>query len=106
MRRIAPRIAVMFGGRIVELLPPGVPLEEARHPYTQALLAAAPRLDASRLDELEVTDMAAALPAGGCPFRDRCPHAFEPCPVEDPPLEPVTGGHLVACHYVHGEARP
>jgi oligopeptide transport system ATP-binding protein len=102
VRRIAPRIAVMFGGRIVELLPPGVPLEEARHPYTQALLAAAPRLEASRLEELEVTDMAAALPAFGCPFRDRCPHAFEPCPVEDPPLEPVAEGHLVACHYVRG----
>src|SRR5256885_7277598 len=38
VRRVAPRIAVMFGGRIVELLPPGVALEDARHPYTQALL--------------------------------------------------------------------
>jgi len=102
VRRIAPRIAVMFGGRIVELLPPGVPLEDARHPYTRALLAAAPRLDASRLEELEVTDMSAALPAGGCPFRDRCPHAFELCASEDPPLLPIAGGHLAACHYVNG----
>ena len=106
VRRIAPRIAVMFGGRIVELLPPGVPLEAARHPYTQALLAAAPRLETSRLDELEVTDMAAALSAAGCPFRDRCPHAFEPCPVEDPALLPVAVGHLVACHFVHGKEMP
>ena len=103
VRRVAPRIAVMFGGRIVELLPPGVPLEEARHPYTQALLAAAPRLDASRLEELEVADMSAALPAGGCPFRDRCPHAFDRCAVDDPPLLRVADGHLVACHYVAGE---
>jgi oligopeptide transport system ATP-binding protein len=102
VRRVAPRIAVMFGGRIVEYLPPGVALEDARHPYTQALLAAAPRLEASRLEALEVTDMAAALPAGGCPFRDRCPHAFEPCTIEDPPLEPVEDGHLAACHYVAG----
>jgi oligopeptide transport system ATP-binding protein len=104
VRRIAPRIAVMFGGRIVEAIPPGAALEDARHPYTQALLAAAPRLDANRLDTLEVADMAAALPAGGCPFRSRCPHAFEPCATDDPPLDPVAPGHLVACHYVaHGE---
>jgi oligopeptide/dipeptide ABC transporter ATP-binding protein len=101
VRRIAPRIAVMFGGRIVELLPPGIPLEEARHPYTQALLAAAPRLEVSRLEELEVSDLGAALPSEGCPFRDRCPHAFEPCSTIDPPLGPVSAkGHLAACHYV------
>ena len=40
VRSIAPKVAVMFGGRIVEVLPPGVPLERARHPYTEALLAA------------------------------------------------------------------
>jgi peptide/nickel transport system ATP-binding protein len=100
VRRIAPRIAVMFGGRIVELLPPGVSLEDARHPYTQALLAATPRLEASRLEELEVTDLAAALPNEGCPFRDRCPHAFEPCAGIDPPLEAIGKSHLAACHWV------
>jgi oligopeptide transport system ATP-binding protein len=99
VRRITPRIAVMFGGRIVELLPPGVALEDARHPYTQALLAAVPRLDATSLQDLEVTDMAAALPEGGCPFRERCPHAFEPCTPVDPPLLETAPSHLVACHY-------
>ena len=99
VRRIAPRIAVMFGGRIVEMLPPGVPLEQARHPYTQALLAAAPRLDTARLETLEVTDMTSSLPPTGCPFRERCPHAFQPCDVNDPSLEPLALGHLVACHY-------
>ena len=100
VRRIAPRIAVMFGGRVVELLPPGIALEDASHPYTQALLAAAPRLEATRLEEVEVTDMSAALPANGCPFRDRCPHAFDPCATDDPPLLPLAGEHLAACHYV------
>ena len=99
VRRIAPRIAVMFGGRIVEVLPPGVALEDAAHPYTQALLAAAPRLEASRLEALEVTDLAAALPADGCPFRDRCPYAFEPCATDDPALVPIGAGHLAACHH-------
>jgi oligopeptide transport system ATP-binding protein len=105
VRRIAPRIAVMFGGRIVELLPPGTALEDARHPYTRALIAAAPRLDVSQLDALEVSDLAAALPEEGCPFRDRCPHAFVPCSTEDPPLEQVAGGHLAACHWVAGGGR-
>src|SRR5262249_60313307 len=49
VRYIAPRIAVMFGGRIVEVLPPGVPLERARHPYTEALLAARSRPEPGRL---------------------------------------------------------
>jgi oligopeptide transport system ATP-binding protein len=103
VRRIAPRIAVMFGGRVVELLSPGVPLEDARHPYTQALIAAAPRLEVSRLEELEVSDLAAALPSEGCPFRDRCPQAFEPCESEDPPLRTIDAHHLAACHYVSGD---
>jgi oligopeptide/dipeptide ABC transporter ATP-binding protein len=102
VRRIAPRIAVMFGGRVVEYLPPGVGLEEAKHPYTQALLAAAPRLEVARLEALEVSDLAAALPVAGCPFRDRCPRAFDLCSTVDPPLEPVDDEHLVACHFVAG----
>ena len=44
VRRLAARIVVMFGGRIVELIPPGVDLDSAQHPYTRALLAAAPSL--------------------------------------------------------------
>jgi oligopeptide/dipeptide ABC transporter ATP-binding protein len=92
----------MFAARIVELLPPGVPLEAAQHPYTQALLGAAPRLDTSRLEELDVADTSAALPAGGCPFRDRCPHAFDPCAVDDPLLSPTADGHVVACYHVAG----
>jgi oligopeptide/dipeptide ABC transporter ATP-binding protein len=102
VRHVAPRIAVMFGGRIVELLPPGVPLDAARHPYTQALLAAVPRLDDTSLERLEVQDLSAALPLEGCPFRDRCPRAFEPCTTQDPPLLPTSGAHLAACHAVNG----
>jgi oligopeptide transport system ATP-binding protein len=101
VRHVAPLIAVMFGGRIVETIPAGVPLESAKHPYTQALLAAAPRF---RLGELRERDEAAAelagsLPPLGCPFRWRCPHAYEPCESVDPDLTPVAAGHLVACHY-------
>ena len=97
-----PEVAVMFGGRIVELLPPGVPLEGARHPYTQALLAARSRLEPgwlARTGQLNA-ELAAALPAAGCPFRARCPHAFVTCEEVDPPLRDLGAGHAVACHHV------
>jgi oligopeptide transport system ATP-binding protein len=102
VRFIAPKVAVMFGGRIVEVLPPGVPLEQARHPYTEALLAARSRLEPGWLGRTGPvdTELAAALPATGCPFRARCPHAFAPCEEIDPPLRELGAGHAVACHYV------
>jgi len=102
VRYIAPRIAVMFGGRIVEVLPPGVPLERARHPYTQALLAARSRLEPGWLARTGQPDgeLAAALPATGCPFRARCPHALAVCETVDPPLRDLVSGHAVACHHV------
>jgi oligopeptide/dipeptide ABC transporter ATP-binding protein len=102
VRHVAPRIAVMFGGRIVEVLPAGVPLEAAQHPYTVALLASLPRLDPSVavIPERASPDLASALPITGCPFRERCPRAFDPCYVEDPGLLPAAQGHLVACHEV------
>ena len=102
VRYIAPRIAVMFGGRIVEMLPPGIPLESARHPYTQALLASRSRLEPgwlARTGELDA-ELSASLPAVGCPFRGRCPHAFAPCRDVDPPARDIGRGHAVACHFV------
>jgi peptide/nickel transport system ATP-binding protein len=102
VRYIAPKVAVMFGGRIVEVLPPGVPLERARHPYTEALLAARSRLEPGWLAHAGQLngELAAALPATGCPFRARCPHAFATCEEVDPLLRDLGAGHAVACHHV------
>jgi oligopeptide/dipeptide ABC transporter ATP-binding protein len=102
VRYIAPKVAVMFGGRIVEVLPPGVPLERARHPYTEALLAARSRLEPGWLAHAGQLngELAAALPATGCPFRARCPHAFPTCEEVDPALRDLGSGHAVACHHV------
>jgi oligopeptide/dipeptide ABC transporter ATP-binding protein len=99
VRRVAPKIVVMFGGRIVEMLPPDVPLEGAEHPYTRALVAAVPRLDAMALPEVEVREGTTALAPEGCPFRDRCRLASEICTAQDPPLRPGTSGVVVACHH-------
>jgi oligopeptide/dipeptide ABC transporter ATP-binding protein len=100
VRRSAPTIAVIFGGRIVEVLPPTVSLEDARHPYTRALLEALPRLDARLPGVPSSGELGAALPADGCPFRDRCPYAFQTCAEIDPPLVAIAPGHAVACHHV------
>jgi oligopeptide transport system ATP-binding protein len=97
VRRIAPTIAVMFAGRIVEVLPPDVPLEDAAHPYTQTLLAALPSLHATGLRSATRAEVGGSAAVTGCPFRERCPIAFERC-VEDPALLPVAGRHLAACH--------
>ena len=102
VRHVAPRIAVMFGGRVVESVPAKVAFQDARHPYARALVAAVPRLDADRLEALEgpPAELAGVLPVAGCPYRERCPQAFEPCETVDPPLVSVDGTHEVACHYV------
>ena len=91
----------MFGGRIVEVLPPGTRLDDARHPYTQALLAARSRLEPGWLAGRATADaeLAAALPAVGCPFRARCPLASGICETADPPLRDLSAGHSVACHH-------
>ena len=103
VRHVAPQVAVMFGGRIVELLPAEVPLTQAAHPYTQALVSAIPTLDAGPLgtDETKPADLAGALPVQGCPYRERCPLRFEPCETIDPLLLSIEQRqHLVACHAV------
>jgi oligopeptide/dipeptide ABC transporter ATP-binding protein len=101
VRRIAQRVAVMFGGRVIELLPESVSLEGAQHPYTRALLEAAPRIDRritahERLD----ADLASVLPLTGCPYRERCPFAFAECSASEPPLLVIAGEHRSACHLV------
>ena len=97
----APRIAVMLGGQIVELLPSDRSLEDARHPYTRELLAAVPRLEpASPQARERVVELAGALPAEGCPFWARCPHRLDArCASETPPLREVAPGHWIACFY-------
>lgn len=99
VRRIARRIGVMFAGRLIEMIPEGLALDAAQHPYTQALLAAAPRVGRPIATlERQDADLVPTLPTVGCPYRARCPAAFAPCAEVDPPLAPRPEGHLVACH--------
>lgn len=102
VRHISHRVAVMYLGRIVELADTDALFERPQHPYTQALLAAAPTLDPdSRSSQPAVRGelpSPLAIPAG-CPFHPRCPHAFERCQTERPSLYPrPDDGGVAACH--------
>jgi oligopeptide/dipeptide ABC transporter ATP-binding protein len=100
VRHISHRVAVMYLGRIVELERTERLFSAPRHPYTQALLAAAPELDPTRRSRTAAVRGELPSPVAippGCPFHPRCPHAFEPCDHMRPELVEHDGG-LVACH--------
>lgn len=92
--RLARRVAVLYKGRLLELLP-AAELGRASHPYTRALLEAM----------FTLTGGGAAPPKGeetvpetaGCPYRGRCPMAEAACREKEPFLLPVEEGHLSAC---------
>jgi len=99
VQHVSDEIAVMYLGRIVEQLP-SAELAECRHPYTQALMAALPRIEARRQErrapEGEVPSP--LNPPTGCAFHPRCPFAEGVCKEKIPMLEDRGVGHPVACH--------
>jgi oligopeptide transport system ATP-binding protein len=101
VRHITNRVAIMYLGRIVETGPTERVFTSPQHPYTAALLEAAPRPDPSTRHRKPAIrgDIPSplAIPSG-CRFRTRCPFAIERCAVDDPALLPVEPGHDVACH--------
>jgi peptide/nickel transport system ATP-binding protein len=107
---VADRVAVMYGGRIVEQAPLAELLDNPRHPYTRVLLGTRPK-DGLRKGERLISipgsppDLA-NLPAG-CAFAPRCPRASELCAEQVPPIEDVIAEHSVSCHHWnHAPAQP
>jgi oligopeptide/dipeptide ABC transporter ATP-binding protein len=101
VRHISHRVAVMYLGRIVELAPAEQMFRAPSHPYTQALLAAAPELDPTRRSASAAVRGELPSPVAippGCPFHPRCPHAFATCRNLRPELERRADGGLAACH--------
>lgn len=103
-RYFANRIAVMYGGHIVERGDSRDIVRHPEHPYTQLLMAATP--GTGEWAHLPQTSRGAPdLRAGqrGCPFAPRCPRAIDRCQEEMPALEPKESEHQVAC-WVAGSA--
>jgi oligopeptide/dipeptide ABC transporter ATP-binding protein len=103
VRHICDRVAVMYLGRIVELADAKTLYSDPKHPYTQALLSAVPRIDkAKRKDRIVLSgDVPSPLaPPSGCPFHPRCPVKDKPkaCFEELPKLRVLANGSRAACH--------
>lgn len=101
VEHIAHRVAVMYLGRIVELAPCEALFARPVHPYTEALIAAAPVPDPTRARlaaPVEGEVPSPMNPPPGCTFHPRCPLAVERCRIELPPLTPTPDGRVVACH--------
>ncbi len=100
VQHVCHRVVVLYLGRVMEVAPVARLYAGPRHPYTAALLDAAPRPDPDRRrttpalrGEIPRPD----APPSGCVFRTRCPHALPACATTVPPLTEVAPGHLKAC---------
>jgi oligopeptide/dipeptide ABC transporter ATP-binding protein len=103
VRYISDRIAVMYLGRIVELGECDDVYSMPLHPYTQALISAAPipdpDVDRSKRIILQGDLPSPANPPPGCPFHTRCPLVQDICKKDVPQLREVVPGHQAACHF-------
>ncbi len=99
---IADRVLVMYAGQVVEQADVHPLFNDPRHPYTRALLKTIPSVTGARAAKLQVIEgqppILGAAPTA-CPFRDRCPLAFDRCHRENPLREIVAPGHDVACFH-------
>jgi oligopeptide transport system ATP-binding protein len=103
VEHISNRVAVMYLGKVVELI--GTELlftGGEQHPYTRALLAAIPEVhaDKKRAPFPLSSNIPASAPPSGCSFHPRCPFAMSICLEVEPPLLETVLGHEVACHMV------
>jgi len=106
LAEVADRLAVMYGGRLVEQGPVTDVLRNPRHPYTAGLIRAIPKLtgdvsSATALPGRPPTLM--TLPTEGCVFRDRCELRMDICDTVDPAITAHPGERLLACHAVQDE---
>ncbi|OYU37696.1 MAG: peptide ABC transporter ATP-binding protein [Pseudorhodobacter sp. PARRP1] len=104
VRHISHRVAVMYLGKIVEIGPSESLFTASQHPYTRALLAAAPELDPSKRSRKIAAkgELPSPIhPPTGCLFNTRCPYAFERCFTERPQLSDRSANHQAACHLTH-----
>ncbi len=100
VRHLSDRVVIMYLGRVVEEAPAEELFAKPSHPYTVALLAEIPRLEARRRQFSPVKgEIPSPLnPPSGCHFHPRCPHAMPRCRTEAPVLKEIAPGRRAACH--------
>jgi oligopeptide/dipeptide ABC transporter ATP-binding protein len=104
VRHLSHRIVVLYKGRIMEQGPAAEVYANPTHPYTRALIEAAPVADPREQRKrrtARVRQASAGIEAVGedaCPFAPRCPHATDLCRTVRPRLEPMQGEGAIACH--------
>ncbi len=105
VRHFCPEVAVMYLGKIVEIGDRDTVYNHAHHPYTQALLSAAPDVKQAQVGgrreriRLEGDVPSPIDPPSGCRFRTRCQYAQEICAKVEPPLLQIGPKHKAACHF-------
>ena len=98
--RYADKVAVMYGGRGIEMASARELYKNPQHPYTEGLMASIPKLDGdpgSRLYTIEGQPPDLSNLPSGCSFNPRCPHAQDKCIMTKPTLSEVAPNHLRAC---------
>lgn len=102
VRHISHRVAIMYCGKIVELADRSEIYDNAKHPYTEALLSAVPIPDPAIQKDRERIMLPGEIPnpvtpPSGCRFHTRCPIVEPHCMEEEPPFEAKASEHLAAC---------
>ena len=101
VKHISDRIAIMYLGKIMEIAPRQEFYTNPLHPYTEALMSAAPTPHPDRKKERILLTGEVPSPVNipsGCRFHTRCPEIMDICSHEDPPRVEIEHRHFVACH--------
>ena len=104
VKHISDRVGVMYLGSLVELASSEVIFKGAKHPYTQALMAAIPEVDfdgdgKKTIERLQGEVPSPINPPPGCRFAARCKYATDICRQQQPALQEIEPDHFVACHH-------
>ena len=95
-------IAVMYGGRIMEIGPMAAVIKESFHPYTMGLKNAFPNISDRRADLISIAGVPPPLVGKltGCRFQSRCPFGTKACKTRTPELQTIGQNHQAACHHL------
>jgi len=99
IRHISDVIGVMHLGRLIEIAEKASLYRNPKHPYTEALLAVAPRPETWQAPIATAAQPQTELPPSGCSYFARCPYRQDICSREVPRLRDASPGHTVACHF-------